>query len=235
MHVLLARSLAGNGVSTLRFDLSGIGDSATRTDNLPALEAPVQEINDAIYELEKRGFTRFILFGICSGAVQAVKAAVGNPSVAGLILVNTGTDEENTEADAQAASQFYLKHSLWNLNAWKNFFTGKVNYRLLIVTLISALVYKLTGKSKNSKSIEEQLKSGIQLFIQQGTSVLMVLSDREAQFYTLYRKTFEKLHCAQFNTLIYADTDHLFASLAVQSDLIDRICQWSSELADTNA
>ena len=235
MHVLLARSLAEEGISTLRFDLSGIGDSSVRTDDLPALEAPVQEIKDAINELETRGFTRFILFGICSGAVQAAKVAVGNPNIAGIIQVNTGTDDGNTEVYSQAAAQFYLKRSFWNLNAWKNLFTGKVNYRALIVTLFAALIDKLKGGHKNATSMEEEFQNGIQLLTQQGTSVLMVLSDRHAQFYAIYKKVFEKLRCAQFNTLVYADTDHLFTSLSVQQELIGQICQWSGELVGENA
>ncbi len=75
LHVLLARALAERGISTLRFDLSGIGDSSTRSDDVPAHEVPAHEIHEVIADLEKRGYKRFILFGICSGAVQAVKAA----------------------------------------------------------------------------------------------------------------------------------------------------------------
>ena len=175
------------------------------------------------------------LFGICSGAVHAVKAAAGNPNIAGIILVNSGPDDGSAEVNPQVAAQIYLKHSIRNLNAWKNLFTGKVKYRLLIGTLISALIHKLKGKNKNAMSVEAKLQSGIEPFMQQGTSVLMVLSDRHAQFYALFQKVFEKMHCAQFKTLVYADTDHLFTSLSMQQDLIERICQWSGELVAENA
>ena len=231
MHVLLARALVKMGISTLRFDLSGIGDSSVRVDDLPAQEVPVQEINEAIYELESRGFKRFILFGFCSGAAQALKAAAGNPKIAGLILVNTGSDDSNTQVDPQPAAQMYFRYSFWKLNAWKNLFTGKVNYRALIITLFSALIHRLKGNNKNVTSVEERLQNQIQPFMQQGTSILLVLSDRHTQIYTLYEKAFEKLQCKQFKTLVYDETDHLFTSLSLQQDLIDRICQWSGELA----
>ena len=231
MHVLLARALAKKGISTLRFDLSGIGDSSVRADDLPAQEVPVREINDAIHELETRGFKRFILFGVCSGAAHAAKAAAGNPKIAGLVLVNTGTDDSNTEVDPQPAARMYLRHSLWKLDAWKNFFTGKVHYRALVSILFSALMYKLKGKNKNAAPVEERLQSRIRPFMEQGTSILMVLSDRHTQVYTLYGKALENMQCAQFKFLVYDDTDHLFTSLSLQQDLIDRICQWSGELA----
>jgi pimeloyl-ACP methyl ester carboxylesterase len=235
MHVLLARALVNKGFSTLRFDLSGIGDSAARSDDLPAQEIPVHEINDAIDELESRGYRRFIVFGICSGAAQAVRAASGNPNVVGLVLVNTGTDDGATEVDFQPAAQLYLKHSARNLNAWKNFFTGKVKYRDLFVTLFSALIQKLKGGYQNELTMEQRLQNRIQPFMRQGTSILMVLSDRHSQFYQVHKETFEKLQCARFQTLVYDDTDHLFSALSAQQDLIDRVCEWSDELVATKA
>ena len=235
MHVLLARALAKEGISTLRFDLSGIGDSAIRTDDLIANEVPVQEINDAINMLESRGFSRFILFGICSGAMRAAKTALGNPKIAGIILVNTGGDDGSAEVDTGPAAQFYLKKSIWNLSAWKNLFTGKVKYRALFYVLSSALIKKLKPVNKPSTSVEDLLRSRVALFTRQGTSILSVLSDRHAQIYELYQQVYDNLRSAQFKTLVYPNTDHLFTSLSQQQDLIDRICQWSAELAAENA
>ena len=230
LHVLLARALAKQGISTLRFDFSGIGDSAIRPDNVPAQDVPVQEINEAIAELEKRGFTRFILFGICSGAVHAAKAANNNPKIVGLILVNTGSDPSNTEANPQMAAQYYLKRSLWNPHAWKNLFTGKIKYRELFSTLFRAVLHKLRGKDKKLPAMEDNLQHGLQPFIEQGTSILMVLSDRHAQFYELYRNTIDSLQGAYFKTSVHSETDHLFTSLSAQQSLIKEVCQWSNEI-----
>lgn len=235
MHVLLARALAKEGISTLRFDLSGIGDSAIRTDDLIANEVPVQEINDAMKMLETRGFTRFILFGICSGAMRAAKAASGNPKVAGIVLVNTGGDDGSAEVDTSPAAQIYLKKSLWNLSAWKNLVTGKVKYRELFYVLSSALIKKLKPTSKTSTSIEDLIRNKVEHFSHQGTSILSVLSDRHAQVYDLYQKAYESLRSDQYEILVYPNTDHLFTSLKLQQDLIDKICRWSAELATVNA
>jgi pimeloyl-ACP methyl ester carboxylesterase len=226
LHVLLARALAGQGTGALRFDLSGIGDSATRPDDLPAKDIPVTEINEAIAELEKRGYQRFILFGICSGAVQACRAAEANPKVCGLILVNTGADDGDKEVNPRLAAQYYLKRSLRNWNAWKNLFTGRVKYRELFSTLFSALLHKLTAKSKSTKSIGESLHAGLQPFIDRGVSILTILSDRHAAFYKLHKKDFDSLDCAQFRLLTYPESDHLFTSLAVQQDFIEQVCKW---------
>lgn len=229
MHVLLARALKENGFSSLRFDLSGIGDSPVREDDLPAIEVPVREINDAIKELEHRGYGRFILFGICSGAIHASKVAADNPSVAGVVLVNSGTDDGNPEKNSQIAAQVYLKHSLWNPRAWKNLFTGRVNYRALVVTLFSALMQKLKGLGKKESGTGQQ-QNVIQAMMQHGASVLLVLSDRHAQIYALYQKEFDDLSNAKFEVMVYPEADHLFTSLSDQQNLIDRVCRWSTGL-----
>jgi alpha/beta superfamily hydrolase len=235
MHVLLARALGKHGIASLRFDISGIGDSAVRTDDLPAQEVPVDEVNQAIVELEGRGFSQFILFGICSGAVHATKVAAQNSRVLGAVLLNTGTDDGKPKSNPQIASQYYLKRSIWSLAAWKHLFTGKVKYRALVGNLWLALLQKLTGKNKTTDSMSQEAQAGIQHFIDLGTSVLMVYSDRNAQVFELYKEVFQGLECANFKTLVYPDTDHLFTSLAVQRDLIDQVCQWSTEVVARNA
>ncbi|HHO59515.1 MAG TPA: alpha/beta fold hydrolase [Thiotrichales bacterium] len=235
LHVLLARAIAGQGISTLRFDLSGIGDSATRTDGLSAQASSIEEINAAIAELEKRGYTRFILFGICSGAVQATKVALGNDKIAGLVLLNTGNDTSSSETNPQAGAQYYLKRSLWNPRAWKNLVTGRVKYRDLFYTLFAALKHRLInllpGERQKNLSMEETLKRGVAPFIEQGTAILVVLSDRHAQFFELHRDAIEALETEQFKVLMYPQTDHLFTSLAVQQELIEQVCRWSANLA----
>lgn len=235
MHVVLARELAKYGISTLRFDLSGIGDSAARTDDLVSHELPVQEINEAMHTLGKRGFTRFIFFGICSGAVRALKAAADNPKVAGLILVNIPNDEGSFEMDSELAVQFYLKKSMWNLNAWKNFLTGKVDYRVLFHTLLTAIKRRLTTGNLRPASFEDSLRASLQPYLQQGTSVISVLSDRNAQIYEMHKGAYENLQSDQYKTLVYKHSDHLLTSLDVQRDLVNELCQWSAELAASDA
>src|ERR1700761_1321277 len=68
MYVVLARMLAEAGHYVLRFDLSGIGDSESRIDGLPPLEAALADVHEAVDWLVSRGTRRIILVGLCSGA-----------------------------------------------------------------------------------------------------------------------------------------------------------------------
>lgn len=89
--VELARALALDGVGSLRLDLGGIGDSA-----LPPGEAAgdiyrrgaILEVRAALDLLEARGARAVVGLGVCSGAFMAFHAALVDPRLVGLVLVN---------------------------------------------------------------------------------------------------------------------------------------------------
>ncbi|MBM3523063.1 MAG: alpha/beta hydrolase, partial [Alphaproteobacteria bacterium] len=74
LYVDIARRFADGGVATLRMDFSGVGDSLPRPDNLPVLELAAREPCEAMDALARRGYRRFVMLGICSGAYAAFKA-----------------------------------------------------------------------------------------------------------------------------------------------------------------
>ena len=89
MHVRLARALADAGYPSLRFDLSGIGDSDTRKDALAFEQSAPLEIREAMDRVaEVKGSREFILYGLCSGADAALLLAPHEPRVVGLGLLD---------------------------------------------------------------------------------------------------------------------------------------------------
>lgn len=87
----LSRRLARSGVSVLRIDLAGIGDSPPHA-HTPATalyhDVGRADVTAAIEEMARRGFARPWLIGACSGAYQVFHAAVADPRVAGIVVVN---------------------------------------------------------------------------------------------------------------------------------------------------
>jgi pimeloyl-ACP methyl ester carboxylesterase len=85
--VKLARALAPLGAVVLRFDLSGVGDSQLSTRALPYHEQAVEDVRDALDMLRGEfGVQRFVVFGICSGAVHACSTALADDRVVGVVL-----------------------------------------------------------------------------------------------------------------------------------------------------
>lgn len=82
LNVELARRFAARGWSTLRFDLSGRGDSAARREALGDRERLALDVKDALDALaRRRGARHFALVGLCSGVDAVHAAAVADPRV----------------------------------------------------------------------------------------------------------------------------------------------------------
>lgn len=88
-HVLLARELEKIGVPSLRFDLSGIGESlATGLAGCSLNRAAEETTNAMDYLAEHYGVKNFILFGLCSGADDSWHTAVIDERVIGLVMID---------------------------------------------------------------------------------------------------------------------------------------------------
>jgi len=82
MSVHLARRVSAAGVLAVRFDYSGVGDSEPRKGTPPFHEVSVTECAEVMDYLQKtRGVTKFILYGLCSGADAAYNTALADPRV----------------------------------------------------------------------------------------------------------------------------------------------------------
>lgn len=89
LHVDLAQRLAQNGFSSLRLDLSGLGDSATRTDLNEGDDRAHLDVQDAFAALaDSLDAKRFVLLGLCSGAYNAHNIALADSRVVGNVFLD---------------------------------------------------------------------------------------------------------------------------------------------------
>lgn len=89
LSVELARRAAAAGFPAFRFDLSGMGDSEPRVPLLQAIPSAVADTREAMDHLGlAHGFTRFVIAGLCSGAINAHHAAVADERVVGAVLLD---------------------------------------------------------------------------------------------------------------------------------------------------
>lgn len=92
LTVILARRLAAAGYYVLRCDLSGIGDSKRRGDDLPPVEAEMADLRDAVDWFQvARGIQRVILMGICSGADLSLRYAGTDSRIVGMAIIDAST------------------------------------------------------------------------------------------------------------------------------------------------
>jgi len=123
LSVRLARDLAEQGFTSLRFDFSGLGDSTVRNDDLPPAKSVLAEAAEAMDLVRSRsGVDRFVPIGICSGGTVAFMAAREDPRVVGAVVINAqghlhGTDPE---LSAHLHSRTMARHS-WRIALFSSF------------------------------------------------------------------------------------------------------------------
>jgi hypothetical protein len=120
LHVDLARSLALMDFPSVRFDVSGLGDSDARRDGLSYHDSRIIETRQVMDRLATRSHTgRFVLCGICSGADHAFQVATVDDRVVGAVLLDGYTYRTHG---------YYVRRfgrNLFRWRSWANVLTGK--------------------------------------------------------------------------------------------------------------
>ena len=138
MHVELARHWARRGYVVLRMDLAGIGDSGTRPgrpDNEVFPPAVLDDIATAIEFLRTRYRAGDItLFGVCSGAYHALRAAAAGMPVNRILMVNPqnyfwkqGMKLDDLQLAEVVRNPGIYSRQVFSRLAWRRLFTGRVN------------------------------------------------------------------------------------------------------------
>lgn len=114
--VELARTLASAGHATLRFDLSGIGDSP-RVDEPSMERTAVLDVQDAISLMLERfgGDGGVALVGLCSGADNGLFVAADDPRVSHLVLFDPTVHRTRGFEKRRRARRLTSARSWWNV------------------------------------------------------------------------------------------------------------------------
>jgi pimeloyl-ACP methyl ester carboxylesterase len=87
MNVHLARRFAAQGIPSVRFDMSGLGDSRRTASTLPVVEQWVADTRSVMDAAQARfGCARFLMVGFCSGAEVAHLVALEDPRLRAILI-----------------------------------------------------------------------------------------------------------------------------------------------------
>lgn len=146
--VSLARRLADHGIASLRFDLSGLGDSPAMAVQPPELlysKAGIPQLREVLASVVRRHGpdNKICLLGACSGGYLAFHESLDDARVSGLLLVNVqrfiweeGTSLQASMRTAGKSTQAYRQQA-FSSATWKRLFGGQVDVVTVLRTLLS--------------------------------------------------------------------------------------------------
>ena len=221
LHVRLARRLAEAGHRTLRMDLSGIGDSGPIPDRIDFRTSAVADLRAALDTVTAAAHPTAgaIVFGLCSGADNALAAAAADPRIVGLVLV-----DPPAYATPQARRRA-LRARLGRPGFW--------------ATLPARIARRLrrtrpagdgSAEGEGSRQPPPQAEYGRQLraLADRGVRVLAIYTAAQGVRFNHPDQLFEAFPDlrGRIDVRLFDAANHTFTPLAQQSALIDTVADW---------
>ena len=239
IYVRLARALAARGFLVLRYDNSVVGDSrlAAAGRDAPTREAVEAEPRQAMDWLAaSHGARRFVLMGLCSGAVLALRAAADAPDVAGVGLI--GLPPPPGPKGARIMLRHYARlafRSSFRGKQWRAIAGGHVNFRRARNTL-AQLVSSRAIPPGIGPTIGDDLPPRLRSLRARGVAVLLVHAegdeglDHTVAVLAQDRRTTPGEPPASVD--IVRGSNHLFTLLSNQEALLSRVLAWADGLTE---
>jgi alpha-beta hydrolase superfamily lysophospholipase len=227
MYVNLARRWALLGFRVLRFDSVGLGDSPA---NDPAAENRVYSegaIDDSRRAMDFlalcRGTQRFVLMGLCSGAYVSYRAALSDPRVTGIALINIllfhwkeGDPIDVRKRDAVNSTHFY-RQAAFRSESWRRLLRGELNLRTIAPGLLQKAWVRGRLVVKHALVGESDVAANFRAMMRRGVEVLLVFSHedggRDEVDMHLGTDGAQFRGNQRFRLEVIDDTDHTFSPL----------------------
>ncbi len=152
LYVKVARALAAEGWTTLRFDARGLGNSTGRLDLVTGVDVfraieSGSHVPDTLAALDFTqqflGPTPVILAGVCGGAVTAGLVAAGEPRVAGAAILEVPLVYTTPVQVAEPLWRY--RDKLLSLRSWGRLLTFRADYRQHLRSIGAALRRRWAG------------------------------------------------------------------------------------------
>jgi hypothetical protein len=232
LHVNLARRLAERGITSLRLDLSGIGDSRSVPGSLSFRQSSVADTRVAMDFLEAElGATRFVIFGLCSGADNALATADVDARVTGLVLLDAPAYVTRQAQARLLAARVGAFDGAPDALAWG---AGVVGRR------VRAGLERLLGNAAASEADSDEYTGGRKLPpAEVFRAQLAALVDRKVAVFTVYSgalgvrynhedqvfELFPELR-GKIDRAFFPGANHMFTELVEQRALMQAVLDW---------
>ena len=227
LHVVLARRLAGYGISSFRLDLSGIGDSRPVPGALSFRESAVTDLRLVMDQLKiETGATRFILFGLCSGADNALATAATDSRVVGLVLLDPPAYVTLPAWVRHASARLRELGSVSAVAAWGARTLASQGRNLLSKLTRQEIIDQITGERETPPPAF--YRAQLNALVTRGVPILAGFSGSLRERYNAKGQLFELFPelRGRVDVAYFPNANHTFTELVVQAELTSTVTTW---------
>lgn len=261
LYIQMAERFVALGYPVLRFDFYGLGDSEGEVEEeyLADLYGSIQAgryVGDTIAAMDWMqriyGTSKFIVSGLCGGAITGLLTATRDPRIACLLglaipVIIDGSHIDFTKymTDAQLTGtrDGYVR-KLVDLGAWRSwirFVTFQSDYRLIARSLFKPVLASLQGVRVSPQPTIQ--KEGVDntnpyfapaFFEMVSTSrhIYLIFAGMDRLLYE-YEKKFVERNRAELESYsswyeihVTKDANHIFSFREWEEDMLDQCCKW---------
>ena len=241
MYVAFARAWAERGLTVLRLDVGGIGDSEPapgNQENDVYAATAAADVKTAMRELGARGLDRFQLVGLCSGAYVALRAALAGGPILGCVMMNPQTfhwregDTLDVTPAKTANAAAHYQRALFRRESWAKVLHGQVDlkkFAAVVARRVQGIASAKLDNLRRAAGLRPQPGQGdvavdLRAILDAGIEVLMVFSAGDPGIALLELKAGAELDRLKmrlgFQINFIDGTDHTFTPVWSQDALL---------------
>ncbi len=219
----LARRLADAGYTVLRFDLSGQGDSAQRTDARTHLERATADLREAMdHVAAKRGIRQFVVIGFCSGTDSAHAVAQADERVVGMVWI-AGYAYRSLRFKLHWYTTRFLERRRWQV------FLRRKAMRFLPGLKELRGVGEVRDLFSRDYPEPDVLSGQLEQLLARGVRILAIYAGGDDLTYGYAGQFFDMLpgnFRGRIDETYYPAADHLFTAVGERARLIQQLAEW---------
>lgn len=227
LYVDIANSLEAQGISSLRFDISGIGESLGIGSSGKSIDRAASEASEAMDYLSKNhGIKKFIVFGLCSGADDSVQTALNDERVIGVITLD-GLGYKTPKFDR--VQRLFLAKKILFFNNWKSKINNLTGIKPAPVSLAAG------GDIREFPETPEQASNELQQLVDRGTQLHFIYTGG-TDYYNYAEQVYDMLPNIKWkgteSTRYFPHMDHVILLCEDRKELVKDITTKTLNMAE---
>jgi pimeloyl-ACP methyl ester carboxylesterase len=259
LYLKMTARFVALGYTVLRFDFHGLGDAEGELPEgqLADLYRAVQmgrHVGDTVAAMEwmqkTHGVSRFIVSGLCGGALTGLLAAEEDPRITALVGLSIPVGLDGSNVDVVRAmtvpqlkgtrKRYFRKFRVWDPAVWRSwarFFTFQSHYRMIVHTMLKPFLARfrsagpaVTGEPDDSTN--PRFAPAFRRMVSTSRRILLVFGegdrlrhDFNVKFMSRHAQSLERF-ARFFEIHVVPQANHIFSFEEWQDEMLDHCCRF---------